>query len=328
MFSILTLDTKVQSIIANINDPEALGECVRATRPEVIFHLAAQALVRPGYDDPLGTFETNILGTANLLQAACSLSEHCDVVVVTSDKCYSNREVHHHYVENDPLGGRDPYSASKACAEIVTASFRDSYCGPAGPHSHIHIATTRAGNVIGGGDWAIDRLIPDTIKAWLSSDTMEVRSPSAVRPWQHVLEPLSGYLILAQAMNKSRDYCRAWNFGPDKAQAISVQDLLKVAATYCPELKYTLATNKGPHEAGLLMLNASAANELLNWKPVWELQETLQQTYAWYEAWHNGDDMMAFTNMQIDLYIRTSDMNSFDTSNFDTSNDDTGHDHG
>jgi CDP-glucose 4,6-dehydratase len=307
MFKLLNLDTRTNSIIANINNYEGLVRCVKESNPDVVFHLAAQALVRPGYEDPLGTFETNILGTANLLKASASVSHHCDVIIVTSDKCYLNREDHHHYDETDPLGGRDPYSASKACAEIVTASFRDSYCSPSGPHSNIHIATARAGNVIGGGDFAVDRLIPDSIRARISNKTIEVRNPHSVRPWQHVLEPLSGYLLLAEQMNNSRDYCESWNFGPSKDEVISVEGLLQLAIQQCPEIKFSITTNPGPHEAGLLLLNADAADERLHWKPKWPIEEAVKQTYAWYNAWLHGDDMMAYTTLQIDQYAGSPD---------------------
>ncbi|MCH7741936.1 MAG: CDP-glucose 4,6-dehydratase [Proteobacteria bacterium] len=305
MFETITLVDRVESIIADINDREKLEQVISRVKPDVIFHLAAQALVRASYGNPMETFETNVMGTANLLQALCSLEHHCDVVIVTSDKCYLNIEQHHHYEESDPLGGSDPYSASKACAEIVTSSFRSSYFSATGTHPNIHVASARAGNVIGGGDWAQDRLIPDAIKAWLANDLIKVRNPESVRPWQHVLEPLSGYILLAQKMREQRSLCRAWNFGPEKDEVITVAELLELARQVWPDLKCDIKPDAGPHEAGLLMLDPGAARHAFGWRSKWNAKEAVQQTFSWYDAWHHGDDMMAFTSSQISNYVES-----------------------
>ncbi len=306
MFDIIRLSDRVESIIADINDRKRLEQAVSSAQPDVIFHLAAQALVRASYLCPMETFQTNVMGTANLLQAVCSLEHHCDVVIVTSDKCYLNVEKHHYYEESDPLGGNDPYSASKACAELVTSSFRHSYFSASGSHPNIHVASTRAGNVIGGGDWAEDRLVPDTIKAWLANDIIKVRNPQSVRPWQHVLEPLSGYLLLAQQMREQRKLCRAWNFGPKKDEVISVSELLELAREFWPDLKFENAPDAGPREAMILMLDADAARQAFNWQSKWNVKKAVQQTFSWYNAWHQGDDMMAFTSSQISNYLGNS----------------------
>ena len=305
MFEIINLADRVESIIADINDRATLEQVISYSQPDVIFHLAAQALVRASYHNPMETFETNVMGTANLLQAVRSLTHHCDVVIVSSDKCYLNVEQDHHYQEEDSLGGNDPYSASKACAELVTSSFRHSYFSSSGERPNIHVASARAGNVIGGGDWAQDRLVPDAIRAWLSDDIMKVRNPNSVRPWQHVLEPLSGYLLLAEQMSENRNLCRAWNFGPEKDEVISVIELLEIAREACPNLQFQTIPDFGPHEAELLMLDAGAASKAFCWHSKWHVKEAIQHTFSWYDAWHQGNDMMAFTCAQINHYSGT-----------------------
>ncbi len=302
MYNLIGLDDHIKSTIGDIADLKSLQQLITRTAPDVIFHLAAQALVRPAYQDPLLTFETNVTGTANLLQACRELNNPCDVVVVTSDKCYLNREQHHFYVEDDPLGGIDPYSASKACAEIVTASFRDSYCRESG--ANIRIATARAGNVIGGGDWAEDRLIPDTIRACSANTPVVVRNPKSIRPWQHVLEPLSGYLQLAQKMRSNRDLCRPFNFGPGKDEVLEVGELLNLAAESYPKIELEYSSDEDPHEAKLLMLDAGAAKSALGWLPKWSAREAVHHTFEWYRAWREGGDMKAFTSAQTDDYCQ------------------------
>ncbi len=300
LFELLHLEQRMRSINADITDAGSLTAVILDIQPDVIFHLAAQPLVRAGYEDPMTTFSTNVMGTANLLQSIRQLDGPCTVIVVSSDKCYVNTESHHHYTEDDPLGGHDPYSASKACTEIVTHGFRESF--------HIgtnrSIASVRAGNVIGGGDWARDRLIPDMVRAWTTDQPLQIRNPDAVRPWQHVLEPLSGYLALAEQIPEHSEYCRAWNFGPERDEAVSVRGLIELARKFWPDLEIRIDENPGPHEAGLLLLDSGAARRELGWQSRWRADEALRRTYEWYSAWRRGDDMLTFTSSQIHDYLQ------------------------
>lgn len=287
---------------ADISNLPALSDALNASGAEIVFHLAAQSLVRSSYDDPIGTFATNIMGTANLLEAVRHAPQVKAVVIVTTDKCYENREWAYAYRENDSLGGHDSYSASKACAEIVTASFRSSFF--TGKNRTIAVATARAGNVIGGGDWCLDRLIPDCIRAFSSRQALTLRYPNAIRPWQHVLEPLRGYLILAERlMAQDADrYATAFNFGPDVGADATVSRVAHDVAYLWGGGEVTIANAPAPHEATLLRLDSSKAHGLLGWRTVWPLPVALQHTVAWYKAWHAGMDMQAFTLQQIRDY--------------------------
>ena len=267
---------------ADIRDGAALAALVRSCAPEIVFHLAAQPLVRRSYRDPLETWSTNVVGTANLLEACRQAASVRAIVVVTSDKCYENRGASRPYAEGDPLGGHDPYSASKAAAELVAASYRDAFFhGPEAPL----VATARAGNVIGGGDWAEDRLVPDLVRAVAAGRSLEIRYPEATRPWQHVLESLGGYLLLGQRLLEgAREMAQAWNFGPLPESQRSVADVIEGLARHWPALSWHATAAPQPHEARQLQLDISKARERLGWTPVWNFEETLDATGAWYRG--------------------------------------------
>ncbi len=287
---------------ADLRDFPALSQALAKAAPDVILHLGAQALVRFSYREPLATLATNVLGTANLLEAARGVSGIKAIVSVTTDKCYDNKEWVFPYRENDSLGGHDTYAASKACAEIVTASYRASFFGD--KHAPA-IATARAGNVIGGGDWAEDRLVPDCVRAFIEGRSVELRYPDAVRPWQHVLEPLSGYLGLAEALcgPDSAQFREAWNFGPDASGDATVGEIArKVASAWGEGKVVTPPMEHRLHEAGLLRLDVTKARSRLHWSPQWTIGRALDETVAWYKAWHAGKDMHAFTMAQIDAF--------------------------
>lgn len=284
----------VRKDIANFDSVVA---AVESFQPTIIFHLAAQALVRPSYRDPLGTFKTNVIGTANILEAARVVGSVKAVVNVTSDKCYHNNEWVWGYRESDPLGGYDPYSASKGCSEIITSSYRNSFGA-----SDFLVASCRAGNVVGGGDWAADRLIPDMVRAISNDEVTCIRNPDATRPWQHVLEPLSGYLLVGQRLIES-DVAGAdsWNFGPSEQGHISVGKVSAMLATMWDfKIEYQ-ETPEGLHEARLLKLDCSKANADLGWRPVWDIQKTLAETVAWYQGYLLRDEVI--TSDQIKKYI-------------------------
>lgn len=294
---------------ADLADLEKLRSALLTAEPEIILHLAAQPLVRESYKDPLGTFQTNILGTAHLLEAARSCKNTQAIVCITTDKVYANREWFYPYRETDHLGGYDPYSASKAACEIVVSSFRSSFFNQK-TSSHPQIATARAGNVIGGGDWALDRLTPDCLRLFAEGHAVRLRSPNAVRPWQHVLEPLAGYLKLAQALCKpnGNDFANAWNFGPDPSGDATVGEVAdKIASLWGGQASTVYDTSAiHPHEASLLSLDSSRARQLLNWHPRWNLDESLIQTVNWHKAWLAKKDMNAFCLDQINIYQNAS----------------------
>ena len=302
LFTLARIDALLASDTrADIRDAEKVQACLQQVAPQTIFHLAAQPLVRQGYAAPVETYAVNVLGTAHVLDAVRNCSSVQSVVIATTDKCYENREWIRPYRETDNLGGHDPYSNSKACAELVTQSFRDSFfASPDSPR----IASARAGNVIGGGDWAPDRLIPDCVRAWVQNESVTLRYPAAVRPWQHVLEPLTGYIMLAEALGADNgvEFARAWNFGPALEDASSVGD---VAAAVCKQLRISLQMpieTPEQHEAGLLRLDSTQAQTRLGWQPRWHLERTLQETVAWYRHWHEGGDMLSFSREQIRHY--------------------------
>jgi CDP-glucose 4,6-dehydratase len=291
---------------ADLADLEKLKRAMSAARPAVILHLAAQPLVRESYRDPAGTFATNVLGTAHVLEAARGLDSLRAIVVITTDKVYENREWSHPYRESDHLGGHDPYSASKAAAEIVVASYRASFFSGAGGGSCVPIATARAGNVIGGGDWARDRLVPDCLRAFHQGEPVRLRYPGAVRPWQHVLEPLSGYLLLAQALlgPAGLNFAKAWNFGPDTAGEATVEHVAQTIAGIVGGGAEVICepTKDAPHEAGLLTLDSSAARAALKWRPVWPLTVALGKTVAWHQSFLAGRDLREVSLAQIAEY--------------------------
>jgi CDP-glucose 4,6-dehydratase len=285
--------------VADVRDAAALREAMRSAQPEVVLHLAAQPLDRASYRDAAGTFATNVLGTVHLLEAVRACADVRAVVSVTSDKCYENDGRRGPYVEGDPMGGHDPYSASKGCAELVTASYARSFLAAAG----VGVATARAGNVIGGGDWAEDRLVPDAIRAAARGEPLEVRSPGATRPWQHVLEPLSGYLLLAEALCERPSVAAgAWNFGPDLEDVRPVSWVLDALCTLVPGASWHAGTASGPHEAALLSLDSSKARAQLGWSPTWTLREAIERTAEWHARWRPGTDMSAFTRSQVEAF--------------------------
>jgi len=273
-------------IAGDVRDAHSLGAAVKESAPDVIFHFAAQALVRRGYAAPRETFEANVMGTVNLLEAVRELARPCAVVVVTSDKCYDNRAPRRIHAEPDPLGGEDPYSASKAAAEIVTAAYRSSFFPPEALRTHgIQLATVRAGNVIGGGDWADSRIVPDFFRAELSGRRLVLRNPEFVRPWQHVLEPLAGYLNLASRMlaGSVPSFSSAWNFGPRAEDEVSVAELVEMLSRGAPGTSVEPAkAPSGPREEPALRLSNEKARRELGWQPVWKLSEAARRTSAWY----------------------------------------------
>jgi CDP-glucose 4,6-dehydratase len=305
MFEIASIKKIIKSNISDIRDYNKLLTVMKKCQPQIVFHLAAQPLVRQSYKEPLETYQTNILGTANLLEAVRYVKSVRAVIVITSDKCYENKEANYAYKESDSLGGYDPYSSSKACAEIVTAAYRNSFF----TDSDAAIASARAGNVIGGGDWAPDRLVPDCIKAWLKNKTVEIRYPKAVRPWQHVLEPLAGYIILAEKLYKhGKKFASAWNFGPDKKNIKNVAFLIdNMSKLWGKKTKWKITTTKQPHEAMLLKLNCSMAKTKLPWKPCWNIEKTLDKTVQWYKTYsENPKKTVNVTIEQINQYMKDS----------------------
>ena len=303
LFYLIKGEHLCNSIIGDLRDKKRLEEEILNFEPDFIFHLAAQPLVRLSYEIPVETFETNIIGTANVLDAARSLTKACSIVLITTDKVYHNNEWIHPYREIDRLGGYDPYSASKACAELVIDSYRNSFFNvKMYDHHQKGIAVARAGNVIGGGDWSKDRLIPDIIRSLISNKTITIRNPNAVRPWQHVLEPVVGYLSLG--MHLSTDalkYGDAYNFGPEAGDALSVESMLKLAVQYWGKGNYEVVNEVNqPHEAGLLKLDISKVASHLNWHPKMNVNETINFTLEWYKMFENDiSNIESFTQDQI-----------------------------
>lgn len=309
LFEILGLQSKIHNHFSDIRDIEAMRTIFNESKPEIVFHLAAQPIVRLSYDDPLGTFSTNVMGTANILEVCKEIHSIKSVVIITTDKVYENKEWHYAYRENDPLGGHDPYSSSKAAADIVANSYIQSFFNPKdfGIKHNTLLAIARAGNVVGGGDWAEYRLIPDVIKAVYHTDThVEIRNPESVRPWQHVLEPLSGYLMLAQELyNKKKELSGAWNFGPTSDSFVSVRVLAEGAKEILGKGEYIINPDTTKHEANLLKLDINKAIALLGWKPVLSFKETLNLTFSWYKHYYeNGEDVVEYTNKQINSFFK------------------------
>jgi len=290
--------------LGDLRDLEALRRCVQDAQPEVVLHLAAQALVRRSYLDPLGTWATNVQGSLHLLEALKPIQHPCAVVMVTTDKVYENQEWLYGYRENDRLGGHDPYSASKASAELAIASWRSSFCGKdAHQTPHLAIATARAGNVIGGGDWAEDRIVPDAMRSLAAGQSIPVRQPNATRPWQHVLEPLGGYLLLAEKLATGDSvYTSAFNFGPTLEANRSVRELVEASLSYWPCSWRDLSNTTAPHEAGRLHLQIDKAYHQLGWAPRWPFATTVERTVAWYRAVHEGASAMACCLEDLKVY--------------------------
>jgi CDP-glucose 4,6-dehydratase len=285
--------------VADMRDGEALRQAVGAAAPEFIFHLAAQPLVRRSYVDPVETYATNVMGTVHLFEAVRACASVRAIVNVTTDKCYDNREWVWGYREDEALGGRDPYASSKACSELITAAYRASFLERAG----VSIASARAGNVIGGGDWADDRLLPDFFRAAKEKRSLEVRFADATRPWQHVLEPLSGYLLLAERLASGNpQFACAWNFGPSDDDATPVRDLLDRLTSKLEGTRWHETEGAAMHEARYLKLDSSKARNQLDWRPRWTLDQALDKTVVWHQAWWSGADMQATSMAQIAAY--------------------------
>jgi CDP-glucose 4,6-dehydratase len=309
LFTVARVGSVIDDIRGDIRNAASLESALRDFAPEVVFHLAAQPLVRLSYDDPIGTYETNVIGTARVLDAIRRTPSVRAVVCVTTDKCYENKEWIWGYRETDPLGGYDPYSSSKACAEIVSAAYRQSFFPIAKLAEHgVSLATARAGNVIGGGDWSADRLIPDLIRGFLAGQPVRIRRPQAIRPWQHVLEPLHGYIRLAeQLLTPERDqaarYATAYNFGPSDDDARPVAWIAeKMTRFWSDGAQWVLDPDPGVHEAGYLKLDASRARADLAWTPHLHLETALEWLVQWYRAWQSGAEMHTFTLAQIEAY--------------------------
>lgn len=284
-WSLLGLESTVQHHELDIRQSSEVASVFKSTQPEVVFHLAAQPLVRRSYRDPLETWSTNVMGTANVLEACRQTRSVRAILAVTTDKCYENQEWAWGYRENDRLGGHDPYSASKAGSELVAASYRRAFFHTDGSPL---LATARAGNVIGGGDWSEDRLIADLVRVMAANQSLEIRSPNATRPWQHVLESLSGYLLLGQKLTEGdKNFDGAWNFGPERSGNRTVADVLNRLKTYWPEMQWHQTTRPQPHEANLLYLDSAKARCELGWQPVWNLDTTLEKTAEWYRSFLN-----------------------------------------
>lgn len=299
-FTATQLQDRLQtSTIADIRALPKLAVAMRAAQPSIVIHMAAQPLVRESYKTPVETFVTNVMGTVNVLEAARQAGTVQAIVNITTDKCYENQEWLWPYRENDRLGGHDPYSSSKACAEIAAAAYRNSFLAQAG----IQLANVRAGNVIGGGDWATDRLIPDFLRAIDAGAPLRVRSPNAVRPWQHVLEPLYGYLMLAERLvSADAEYAEAWNFGSEDSDATTVSWILERLCQKIPHARWELEEAPQPHEAGLLKLDSSKARTRLGWSPRWSLETALDKTVEWHQAWKDGQMMAEVSLKQIEIY--------------------------
>ncbi len=298
-FEAIGLGNEITSHIVDIRDAQNLSEVVQDISPQIVFHLAAQSLVRTSYKEPLETFETNVMGTANLLEALRSVPDLRAAICVTTDKVYKNREWHWPYREDDPLGGKDAYSASKAAAEHIVYAYKKSFFS-ANP---IPVLTARGGNVIGGGDWAEDRLIPDLYRTIGSNTVLKIRAPDSVRPWQHVLVLCHGYLCLAQqAMHSRIADSGAWNFGPEQRECVTVRTLLNMFAEVGANFDVTLDEGTNPAESKLLMLESSRARAALNWRPALDLTGAVKLTHQWYQAALDGDDLLDLTMRQIREY--------------------------
>ncbi len=307
LFEIAAVAKGMVSLTGDIRDLQEISSAIISHRPEVVFHMAAQSLVRPSYQSPVETYATNVMGTVNLLDAIRRIGGTKVVVNITSDKCYENREWVWGYRENEAMGGYDPYSNSKGCSELVTAAFRSSFFPPEefGRHG-VALASARAGNVIGGGDWAEDRLIPDIMRAIMNREPVAIRSPRAIRPWQHVLEPLSGYLVLAEKLwENGPEFADGWNFGPNETDARPVSWIVdRLTSLWGDNAGWKEMEGHQPHEANSLRLDSSKARIRLGWHPRWDLETSLNKIVSWYRAYHEGNEMHRTVLEQIESYCR------------------------
>jgi CDP-glucose 4,6-dehydratase len=311
LFKDADVGADMESLIGDVRDGDKVAQCLKAARPDIVLHLAAQPLVRYSYENPVETYSTNVLGLVNLLEAVRKTETVRAVVNVTSDKCYENREWPWAYRENEPMGGFDPYSNSKGCAELVTSAYRQSFFHPDRYSTHgVALGSGRAGNVIAGGDWAADRLVPDIVRALLSRQEIVVRNPASIRPWQHVLEPLSGYLTLAERLfEQGPDFAEGWNFGSTEDDARPVHWIVDYMVRAWGEgASWRLASETGPHEAHVLKLDSSKARARLGWRPNWSLATTLESIVEWNRAYASGAPVRTITLQQISNFqLQTRD---------------------
>ncbi|MDD2761208.1 MAG: CDP-glucose 4,6-dehydratase [Methylomonas sp.] len=302
LFTLAKVAGLCRNQICDIRDIKAVASIIQATQPDIVFHLAAQPLVRVSYRQPVETFSTNVMGTVHVLDSMRGVESTRVAVMITTDKVYRNNEWPWPYRENDALGGHDPYSASKAASEIVIASYRDAFLSAQG----VAVASARAGNVIGGGDWGEDRLIPDAVRAWQAGQILQIRRPNAIRPWQHVLEPLAGYLKLAEKLWSNQELASAYNFGPHTNEISTVRDVIELARNSYGSGQVNYGDEKdGLHEAGRLALEISKARAMLNVNPTWGLAETIKRTMSWYRSQHQGSDTLALCLAEIDDFEAT-----------------------
>jgi CDP-glucose 4,6-dehydratase len=303
LFSVAQVAKGMDDLRGDVMDFNLLSSALKNHQPEIIIHMAAQSLVRPSYDDPIGTYGVNVMGTVHLLEAIRRIEGVRAVIIVTSDKCYDNQERQQGYREADPMGGFDPYSSSKGCAELVCSAFRNSFFSGSAPDS-TQVASVRAGNVIGGGDWGRDRLVPDAMRAFLAGEPLSIRYPDAIRPWQHVMDPLAGYLVLAQnLLAKGSEFASAWNFGPGAANEQPVRSLVQeLALLWGDDAEVSFSSEEHPHEAAFLKLNSDKAQSLLGWQPRILLKEALALTVDWTRGYAGGRDGREMVLEQIDNY--------------------------
>lgn len=307
LFELANIDKLMNSTIGDIRDIEDLSKTMVAADPEIVIHMAAQPLVRESYNNPSETYAINVMGTVNLFEAVRCCKNVKAVINVTTDKCYENKEWIWGYRENEALGGYDPYSNSKACSELVTASYRDSFFNPKDYATHgVGIASVRAGNVIGGGDWADDRLVPDIVRTILKGDKVSLRNPHAIRPWQYVLEPLSGYLMLAQRLYENGvEFSEAWNFGPNESDAKTVEWIVKrFSNQWGTSFEFNQDTGHNPHEANYLKLDSAKARNRLQWYPKWNIEQAIDRIVEWYKIYtRDGGDTRTICLQQIEDYL-------------------------
>lgn len=307
LFEVAEIAKNMVSLTGDIRNFEEIESVIISHRPDIVFHMAAQSLVRPSYQNPIETYSTNVMGTVNLFEAIRRNGGAKVIVNITSDKCYENREWVWGYRENEPMGGYDPYSNSKGCSELVTAAFRSSFFSPEKFQRHgVALASARAGNVIGGGDWAEDRLIPDIMRAITNNEPVAIRNPHAIRPWQHVLEPLSGYLLLAEKLwANGPEFSDGWNFGPNEVDARPVSWIVdRLTTLWGDNAGWKAVEGDQPHEANSLRLDSSKARMRLGWHPRWDLETSLNEIVSWYRAYHGKKEMRKTVLEQIESYCR------------------------
>ena len=307
LFSILELDKRTNNYISDIRDYKTLLEIMKKEKPEIVIHMAAQPLVRESYNEPIYTYETNVIGTVNVLQAIKETNCVRSAVMITTDKVYENKERNEPYTEDDELGGYDPYSTSKACAELIIRSYTRSFFNP-NQYQDSHntlVASARAGNVIGGGDWSKDRLVPDIVKAvFENNEKVIVRNPDSIRPWQYVLEPSYGYMLLAKKLYEGKkEFSGAWNFGPNNENYLTVKELLEKALKILKKGSYTIKKDYTKHESKLLRLDISKAKNVLGWRPSFDIDTTLNLTFDWYKSFYSKEDIVNLANQQIESFF-------------------------